>query len=93
VGRASKRQIELSPVQTVAGLPFVAKTFKIGERIAVGLDFSREQLRDHLNEFNAFVNETGPTDGLIDRTLERARRLSASEVLNDDCSVMQIDFI
>ncbi|HEY7120770.1 MAG TPA: SpoIIE family protein phosphatase [Tepidisphaeraceae bacterium] len=45
------------------------------------------------DDFNAFVTETGPSDALIDRVLERARKLRGSEVLNDDCSVMRVDFL
>jgi sigma-B regulation protein RsbU (phosphoserine phosphatase) len=45
------------------------------------------------SDFNAFVVETGPVDGLIERTLERARTLSGADVLNDDCSVMCVDFL
>lgn len=44
------------------------------------------------NDFNAFVAEMGPQEAMLDRTLERARKLRGSDVLNDDCSVMRIDF-
>jgi sigma-B regulation protein RsbU (phosphoserine phosphatase) len=44
-------------------------------------------------DFNAFAAEMGPIDAMLDRTLERARKLRGSDVLNDDCSVMRIDFM
>jgi sigma-B regulation protein RsbU (phosphoserine phosphatase) len=44
------------------------------------------------NEFDKFVAGTGSGDGLMDRVLERARGLRGGDVLNDDCSLMQIDF-
>jgi sigma-B regulation protein RsbU (phosphoserine phosphatase) len=45
------------------------------------------------NDFNAFVAEMGPVDAMLDRTLERARKLRGSDVLNDDCSVIKVDFV
>jgi sigma-B regulation protein RsbU (phosphoserine phosphatase) len=45
------------------------------------------------NDFNTFVREMGPVDTMADRTLQRARELRGGDVLNDDCSVMQIDFV
>jgi sigma-B regulation protein RsbU (phosphoserine phosphatase) len=45
------------------------------------------------DDFDAFVAETGPADDLIDRVLEHARRLRGGEALNDDCSVMRVDFL
>jgi sigma-B regulation protein RsbU (phosphoserine phosphatase) len=44
-------------------------------------------------DFDAFMAETGPVDAILDRTLERARTLSGGDVLNDDCSVMRVDFV
>jgi len=44
-------------------------------------------------EFDEFVAASGPGDGLMDRVLERARRLSGGDALNDDCSLVQIDFL
>ncbi|MGH7179906.1 MAG: SpoIIE family protein phosphatase [Tepidisphaeraceae bacterium] len=43
-------------------------------------------------DFNEFLAGAGPADGLMERVLERARRLRGEETLNDDCSLMQIDF-
>jgi sigma-B regulation protein RsbU (phosphoserine phosphatase) len=45
------------------------------------------------DDFDAFVAETGPADDLIDRVLDRARRLRGNDALNDDCSVMRVDFL
>jgi phosphoserine phosphatase RsbU/P len=45
------------------------------------------------DDFTSFVAETGPSDDLVERVLERARRLRGSDVLNDDCSVMRVDFL
>ena len=45
------------------------------------------------DDFDAFMLETGPADDLIERTISRARTLGATEVLNDDCSLMRIDFL
>lgn len=44
-------------------------------------------------EFNAFVTGIGPCDDIIDRMIDRARKLGGAEVLNDDCSLMRIDFL
>jgi phosphoserine phosphatase RsbU/P len=43
-------------------------------------------------EFTEFVTGSGPSDGLMERVLERGRRLRGSDILNDDCSLMLIDF-
>jgi sigma-B regulation protein RsbU (phosphoserine phosphatase) len=43
--------------------------------------------------FNEFIVGAGPCDDLLERTLDRGRRMQGSEVLNDDCSLMQIDFL
>lgn len=45
------------------------------------------------DDFDAFMREAGPADDLIDRTIARARTLGATDVLNDDCSLMRIDFL
>ena len=45
------------------------------------------------DDFDAFVAETGPADDLIDRVLEHARGLTGGEALNDDCSVIRVDFL
>ena len=44
------------------------------------------------NEFDSFVAEMGPVDTMADLVLQRARKLRGSDVLNDDCSVMRVDF-
>ena len=44
-------------------------------------------------EFNRFVAETGPGDGLMDRVIERARKIRGLGILNDDCSMLQVDFL
>ena len=43
-------------------------------------------------EFNEFVAGMGPADTMVEQTLGRARHLRGGDVLNDDCSVMRVDF-
>jgi sigma-B regulation protein RsbU (phosphoserine phosphatase) len=43
-------------------------------------------------DFDTFVAEVGPSDGIIDRLIERARSLRGGDVLNDDCSLIRVDF-
>jgi len=44
-------------------------------------------------DFNTFVEEMGPAEQMADLTLERARKLRGGDVLNDDCSVIRVDFL
>src|SRR5262249_49281607 len=44
------------------------------------------------DDFNTFVAEIRSDDTIIDRVVSRARDLRGGDVLNDDCSVMRIDF-
>jgi sigma-B regulation protein RsbU (phosphoserine phosphatase) len=44
-------------------------------------------------DFNEFAAAMGPADTMIDLTLRRARELRGTDVLNDDCSVMRVDFL
>lgn len=43
-------------------------------------------------EFIDFMTGLGSNDGLMEQIMERARRLHGPGVLDDDCSLMQIDF-
>ncbi|MBC8108472.1 MAG: SpoIIE family protein phosphatase [Anaerolineae bacterium] len=43
-------------------------------------------------EFNAFIATQSSCDGIMDRIFERARAVPADGVLNDDCSLMLVDF-
>src|SRR5262249_15203428 len=44
-------------------------------------------------EFNAFVAQMGPADAMLDLTLQRARDFRGDGALNDDCSVIRVDFL
>lgn len=43
-------------------------------------------------DFNEFVRQAGPVDDLMDRVVARARALRGSEILNDDCSLLRVEF-
>ncbi|HUB26237.1 MAG TPA: SpoIIE family protein phosphatase [Tepidisphaeraceae bacterium] len=43
--------------------------------------------------FMDFVSLTGPADDLLDLILNRARQIRQSATLDDDCSLVQVDFI
>lgn len=44
------------------------------------------------SDFNEFVRESGPVEDLMDRVVNRARTLRGSDVLNDDCSLLRVEF-
>lgn len=44
------------------------------------------------DDFSRFVSAAGPVDDLMAKVLDRARKLTGADILNDDCSLMQIDF-
>jgi sigma-B regulation protein RsbU (phosphoserine phosphatase) len=45
------------------------------------------------DDFDAFVAETGPRDNVMDHVIDRARTLRGGDILNDDCSLMRVDFL
>jgi len=76
---------------TTIDLPAFARLLLYSDgAVEVGPDGARMNTQD---DFNKFAAEMGPADAMLDRVLERAKLLSQSDVLNDDCSVMRIDFL
>ncbi|HQY89487.1 MAG TPA: SpoIIE family protein phosphatase, partial [Tepidisphaeraceae bacterium] len=43
-------------------------------------------------DFNELINALGPCEGLMDQIVLRGRELRQKDTLNDDCSLMVIDF-
>lgn len=44
------------------------------------------------DEFDALIHSLGPCDGLMDKIVVRGRALRQQETLNDDCSLMLVEF-
>jgi phosphoserine phosphatase RsbU/P len=48
--------------------------------------------RQDQNAFTQFIAQTGPSDTLLDQTLHRCRHTSKGDLLQDDCSLMLVEF-
>jgi sigma-B regulation protein RsbU (phosphoserine phosphatase) len=87
------------PIGITDMLPFVNATVQIapGQRMLIYSDGAVEIDTPDGNvtnqqEFNDFVNSLGPCEGLMEKIVLRGRQLRQKETLNDDCSLMQIEF-
>ena len=80
-------------------LSFVNATVQIvpGERMLIYSDGAVEIDTPEGNvttqqDFTEFVNSLGPCEGLMEMIVARGRQLRQQETLNDDCSLMQVEF-
>ncbi len=100
-GNAQAQQLELSglPIGIMDSFSFENATIEIPAQARL-LIYSDGAVEIHQpdevvatqQEFTDFIGALGSWDGVMEQVLQRARQMGQTEVLDDDCSLMQIDF-
>jgi sigma-B regulation protein RsbU (phosphoserine phosphatase) len=87
------------PIGVVDGMPFESATADIapGAKLLLYSDGAVEIDQPDGNvatqsQFTSDIKALGPCDGLMELILQRAREMRGMQMLNDDCSMMQIEF-
>jgi sigma-B regulation protein RsbU (phosphoserine phosphatase) len=94
---------ELQPEGPFIGLgeelPFDNRTVELGAfaRLLIYSDGAVEIAKPDgemstYDEFIAFVSECEACDDVMDRILDRSKKIGGKEILADDCSLLQVDF-